>query len=724
VSRPLGLAFLAAVAAQGHAAPPMAAPPGPTAAHVRHALRVSLDPASHRLSVVDEIGLPAAKTTPTGAGARAVEFVLNAALAIGSSQPAVSEVPLDPLAAGRLGLEATGDAQRPRLKRYRAVLPAGGRLRVTYAGAIDFGLSPLGVYLAAGGFWYPRLDGDLVEFSLEATAPEGWQVIAPGNGTSRDGAGLAHWDSHGPVDEITLVGGPLRRYADSVGTVETLVYLRQDDRALASRYLQATAQYLEMYRGLIGPYPYGKFALVENFWETGYGMPSFTLLGSQVIRFPFLLTSSYPHEILHNWWGNSVFVEPSGGNWSEGLTAYMADHLMQEQRGQGEAYRRDTLQRYRSYVREGRDFPLAEFRSRHSAATEAVGYGKTMMLFHMLRLQLGDDGFRRWAQRFYGEYRGRRASFADIRRTIEAVAGADDGRFFADHVDKPGAARLEVAVSGVRENGGRFAVSFVLKQAQPGPPLLLEVPVLVQTAGKAVLSVVKSDTAATPSTVTVDERPLALQVDPSFDVFRLLDPREIPPSVGQIFGEPGVLAVLPSAAAPAEVDGYRALVEGWRSESQQPEIRTDVEVTALPKDRAVWILGRSNRLAEGLFASGTDFTVDSSRLLVGSESMPLAGHTLVLVRRHPANPERAIGWIVADGVAALPGLGRKLPHYGKYSWLGFAGDEPTNVTKGQWAAADSPLRVDLRPAGERRAPLASPVLPPRKALADLPALSR
>ena len=70
-----------------------------------------------------------------------------------------------------------------------------------------------------------------------------------------------------------------------------------------------TAQYLEMYRQLIGPYPFAKFALVENFWETGYGMPSFTLLGPQVIRFPFILHSSYPHEILHNWWGNSVFVD-------------------------------------------------------------------------------------------------------------------------------------------------------------------------------------------------------------------------------------------------------------------------------------------------------------------------------------------------------------------------------------------------------------------------------
>ena len=57
------------------------------------------------------------------------------------------------------------------------------------------------------------------------------------------------------------------------------VYLREPDAALADRYLSATARYIEMYRGLIGPYPYGKFALVENFWETGYGMPSFTLLG-------------------------------------------------------------------------------------------------------------------------------------------------------------------------------------------------------------------------------------------------------------------------------------------------------------------------------------------------------------------------------------------------------------------------------------------------------------
>ena len=106
-----------------------------------------------------------------------------------------------------------------------------------------------------------------------------------------------------------------------------------------------------MYRGLIGPYPYGKFALVENFWETGYGMPS--LHAARARRSSASRSSSrssYPHEILHNWWGNSVFVDYESGNWCEGLTAYLADHLIQEQRGQGDEYRRDTLQKYRDYV--------------------------------------------------------------------------------------------------------------------------------------------------------------------------------------------------------------------------------------------------------------------------------------------------------------------------------------------------------------------------------------
>ncbi len=94
----------------------------------------------------------------------------------------------------------------------------------------------------------------------------------------------------------------------------------------------------------------------------------------------FILTSSYPHEILHNWWGNSVFVDYATGNWAEGLTAYMADHLIKEQQGQGARVpSRRPCRNTATTSRNNRDFPLSQFRFRHSAATEAVGYGKTLM---------------------------------------------------------------------------------------------------------------------------------------------------------------------------------------------------------------------------------------------------------------------------------------------------------------------------------------------------------
>jgi hypothetical protein len=98
----------------------------------------------------------------------------------------------------------------------------------------------------------------------------------------------------------------------------------------------------------------------------------------------------------------------------------------------------------------------------------------------------------------------------------------------------------------------------------------------------------------------------------------------------------------------------------------------------------------------------------------------------VLTARHPQNVEKAIGYLAVDPVAAFPGLGRKLPHYGKYSYLGFEGDEPVNVLKGQWQESDSPLRVDLRGLADRPGEAASApnAQRPLPRLAPLPADAR
>jgi hypothetical protein len=47
--------------------------------------------------------------------------------------------------------------------------------------------------------------------------------------------------------------------------------------------------------------------------------------------------------------------------------------------------------------------------------------------------------------------------------------------------------------------------------------------------------------------------------------------------------------------------------------------------------------------------------------------------------------------VAAATPAAIPGLARKLPHYGKYGYLTFTGDGPDNRLKGQWPPGDSAL---------------------------------
>jgi hypothetical protein len=726
-----GLPILAALGTLCLATP---AWPADAAQWPDYKLSADIDPATHRLSGVAEVTLPAAMA------GQSVEFVLAANFSITASNPAVQQLPGDAGSRVFAGINGTSEelANRRGVAAWRLKLPAGSStFRIEYSGLVDIPptaspeeyarsfaetpgiISNDGVYLAGSTLWYPQLGGtqagELVTYSLTVNTPKGWHLIAPGNGVSSGADGMARWQSPSAVDEISLAGGPLTPYTANAGMVEAQVYLRQPDPALAAKYLDATSRYLRMYNELLGAYPYRKFALVENFWETGYGMPSYTLLGPQIIRFPFILTSSYPHEILHNWWGNSVYVDYATGNWCEGLTAYLADHLMKEIEGQGAEYRRDVLKKYRDFASSSADFPLRDFRSRHSAATEAVGYGKTLMGFHMLRQQMGDDAFRQALGTFYKDYRGQRASFSDVQSVFEKVSGQDLGRFFDEWTNRTGAADLRVTNVKVTQQDQRYTISGEIRQQQNGA-YALEVPVVVATTAGPVITKLQSRDPVTPFSIETTSAPQVVAVDPAFDVFRILDPRETAPSIGQIFGASEVLAVLPSEPA-SETEAWRKALSAWQSPSSKITIVTDQEISKLPADLSVWLLGRQNRLAATHFAGDPmlGLSVSATGVRVGSSELPFAGHSHVLTHRHPDNPKLAIGWITVDPAAALPGLVRKLPHYGKYSWLAFAGEEPANVAKGEWPTTDSPLLVNLQGKGlpaaitlPRRAPLAEP----------------
>ncbi len=702
-----------------------------------HHMEVSIKPHSSELKVKDQISLPEQYQNKDTVST--VNFSLHANLEIDAVDGAQIQL--------QNGSGKPGFVSVP-LKHYTLTLsPQQKQVTLYYSGKINhsvqgpgqeyarsFSYSPgvisdEGVFLANSSAWYPQFDLPMVSFHLSVQVPAGWDAVSQGGLVSAqqtDTTRTVIWEEQQAQDDIYIVAGRYTRYEQSAGAVDALVYLRSADDALAQKYLDTTAQYIGMYNKLFGPYPYAKFALVENFWETGYGMPSFTLLGPKVIRFPFILHSSYPHEILHNYWGNGVFVDYQKGNWAEGLTAYLADHLVNEQRGKGEEYRRDVLQKYVDFVSKEKDFPIAQFVSRHSSSTEAVGYGKTMMFFHMLRQEVGDEDFVRVLRRFYSQFKFKQATFDDLKDSFNTLEDHDFSEFFKQWVHGIGAPDLVLEQAQVQEVSGGFRLKAIVTQKQAGNPYQMTVPVAVHLEGEAQAfqSMVKLNQSSTELEMDFKTRPVRIDVDPQFDVFRRLDSREIPSALSQGFGAEKPLMVLPADVGDEVLQAYSLLAEQWRrTQNEWLEVVRDSELDVLPTDRTVWVMGWNNKFSHNLMMalSDHDVAVNDEQFQQDGKNYLKAAHSIVLTARQPANANKTLLWVASDIPQAIGELARKLPHYRKYSYLAFEGAELTNVNKGQWPITASPLakwitQQDGAVVGTRHVG----TLKTRKALAELP----
>ena len=709
----------------------------PAAAAVHHALEVSIDPARQHIAVTD--------TLTVEAGQARIEFDLHRALVPELLTPGLTLTASPEMAATETpALNIASETTGPAAVRYRVDLPAGQtRLTLRYQGRIAHALetggeeyaqqfsetpgtiTPAGVFLAGRSVWYPHVRGEMMTFDLDLRLPAGWYGMSQGARSEHASAAdlvREHWRCSTPQEEIYLIAGPFTEYTATADGVTAMVLLRQPDPTLAQKYLDATADYVRLYSELIGPYPFTKFALVENFWETGYGMPSFTLLGPKVIRFPFILHSSYPHEILHNWWGNGVYVDYASGNWAEGLTSYLADHLIKEQRGKGVDYRRNTLQKYTDHVRRQQDFPLTAFRSRHSAVTQAVGYGKTLMLFHMLRRELGDAAFTEGLRTLYRDHRFKVADYGAVEAAFGTAARRPLAEFFRQWVTRSGAPQLRISEAHARPRADGYVLTAVIEQLQKEAPYTLQVPLAVQLAERdtAWQTEVRLDAKRQAIELDLPARPVQLLVDPEFDVFRRLHRNEIPPAVSQAMGAEQVLVVLPAAAPAERAAAYADLARAWQAgQPGRIEVSLDADLEQLPAGRSVWLFGWQNRFRPLMVESlaGYNFKDQGTGVEIDGTALTEDAHAMVVLGRRAGHPDQALGWLAAGNAAALPGLGRKLPHYGKYSYLGFAGTAPDNVLKGQWPVVGSPLTVAVGQHDDTAVSPGAIKLAPRPALA-------
>ena len=294
--------------------------------------------------------------------------------------------------------------------------------------------------------------------------------------------------------------------------------------SLSKTYIDKSIYYIDLYEKMIGKFPYQTFSVIESEKQVGYSMPTYTVIGDKIIDKPFLVDISLGHEILHQWFGDSIFNDFDKGNWVEGMTSYLADHYYRELKNEGPVHRRNILHDYSLFVNE-KTPTLQHFKQRTDRASMLVGYGRGANVFHTIRKELGDELFFKSLKEFYQKFKFQYATFEDIKNHFGV-----DFDFLLNFKEL-----IDVNISDIEsfyDNG--FKLSFKINTNSN-----LTLPIL---AGDEDFDI-KIDKGSSKITLPLKQRAYELIIDKDYNLFRKLIASEKPVSLATVFEDNASLIV-------------------------------------------------------------------------------------------------------------------------------------------------------------------------------------
>jgi|GEM_PF-2865142 len=479
------------------------------------------------------------------------------------------------------------------------------------------------------GLWYPVLEG-FCRFQVTARVPAGYLAVSEAEVVSRqDRGGQLEFVFHFPhplheTDGVNLaVSNHWQMAEDSYNGVTLATYLYPELAHLAPLYLARIKQALARYEKLLTPFPYRRLALVSNSQEVTQAFPTYILMDRLDFQDDDLDRTPLDHEILHQWFGCAVSADLGQGNWFEGLTIYLADHLLMEEKGPGWQCRRRILSGFQAFMQRQQEFPLRDFTERLDKHSRAIGYGKGAMVFHMLGRQIGDLAFFAGLRRFVRGNLYTCASWADLQRFFSQVSGQNLAWFFRQWVDGTGQPEIAPADVKVKEVGRKYQVELQLRQQ--GKIKQLRVPVTVYGVETKRTFTVALAAKSQKVTFSLDFQPTEVVIDEQYDTFRRLSTRENPPTLERLFTAPR-LAAWPAgsdAAAPQIMEAFKKKEVAFQVLPPPPQ---EGSATALPAG-SLLILGAAHPWVPRLF---------------GDLELPPQGCTAV-VQPHPTQPGALVG---------------------------------------------------------------------------------
>ena len=661
----------------------------------RHRLQVEIFPQEQKLRAIDEISLE--KSPGDGLDFKLFRRAEQIEVTVNDSPREID------FKNGRLHVRLAADEKDKEIRiaiRYAAVFDDPVPVRPVNADNPGFGvsgtISEVGSFLLAGSGWYPEWAAGHSNYTLKVIAPAGMIAVTAGElkgHVTQNGKTESTWLVNDPVRGLSLSVGPYIVREKKLGKITAATYFFPETDHLANTYLEATAKYLSLYQNLFGPYPFKKFAIVENFFPTGFGFPSYTLIGGSVLRLPFIIHTSLGHEIAHCWWGNGVLVDYQEGNWSEALTTYVADYLYKEMKSAEDArgYRRQILRNYSTLVKPGKDFALKQFQGRSDPVTKTVGYDKGALVFHMLRKHLGEEAFWGALRDLYRDRLFKATSWTDIQNAFEIRGQRSLKDFFDQWVLHKGAPRFYLdAVQSIRTDGIWKIEGRVVQES---PEFGFDLKLKLENRDQAVLNTIRISAKETPFQIVSKSRPLRLVADPDSDTLRRLFPAEIPPAINALKSSAAVLALLSDGLEPQVKQAAGILIRSLGLKNYTLAEENKIKQEQLP-GKDILMIGYPHR--KDIFRNLPDqIAINQNSFNLNTVVYDQSSDVFFGVFPHPFAENRIAALFLPLSSLQAEMVARKITHYGKYSYLAFQNGK--NRDKGFWSLNQSPLEFRWDP---------------------------
>lgn len=700
-----------------------------SATPIHHTLAAELIPAAHELVVSDQIELEVepqvTSVTFTLAQTLHVESVTMRSHSVSNGQRSPDEiVPFTkvhpPEAMGQriaVSLPKDHDRRVTLAVSYRGQIhdpprePRHLRFVTPSETAGHIGLE--GVYLSGESQWYPDIIGSFSTYRVTVQIPQGWTVVTSGRKegeTMSAGKISSTWIVQDGSEAFTLVANKFvtasREWKGPTGQrVELQTHFMPDNAGLADEYLDATAKYLDAYVRILGDYPFDKFAVVENFFASGLGLPSFTLLGSGSIKRHYIQPYALGHEIVHSWIGNSVFNRDNQGNWVEGLTTYLANyywHELVQDVAQAFEQRRMMLDGYNLYVRPEADYAVSQFLRKHDEKDNAIGYQKSAFVFHLLRQEIGDEPFWRSLKTFVSSYRNRPADWKAIEEVFSRESGQNLRWFFEQWIERPGAPLVSLSDAHARRvkgEGGKEAWRLTVEIGQTGKPFRMTIPVrIVMKGSMETKSIMLGSSQTSVAEFILSDQPMQVEIDPNLMTFRRLTRHQLPPMLNGYVTDQQKTVVL-AFSDPASP--LKQIVSRIADHELTGSLKTAVislKENALPHDGSILILaGTEQRLAVQAVVRESC----GDRIALGDRGFQIDGQAYdgpkmaVLFSCHRANvPGSIVTVLYGVTSGAVEKVSRFLFYYGWHSYVIFQDGAVTKREVWQRSTDMKEVRID------------------------------